>query len=193
MPPLPNTLYTRDTTCWIYGGVTLNPLFYAARLDETLLMKAIYRFHPDFVGANIWWGDPERHWAMAAWKAGTSLVPGNRTVIVGMSQRTSRQAITQLAVTLFERLTHRPDDRGRNAAAPGGHASGTVLTFADCDCVTVYPDIVDNIVPLHPAARRIKRLGLRVVEEDKPFLEGWRPMPSAFRTTAGDRDRRQRL
>ena len=50
MPPLPNTLYTRDTTCWIYGGVTLNPLFWPARHDETLLMKAIYEFHPDFVG-----------------------------------------------------------------------------------------------------------------------------------------------
>ena len=29
LPPLPNTLYTRDTTCWIYGGVTLNPLLLA--------------------------------------------------------------------------------------------------------------------------------------------------------------------
>jgi arginine deiminase len=27
LPPLPNTLYTRDTTCWIYGGVTPNPLY----------------------------------------------------------------------------------------------------------------------------------------------------------------------
>src|SRR5699024_6444400 len=33
MPPLPNTLYTRDTTCWIYGGVTLNPLYWNARRD----------------------------------------------------------------------------------------------------------------------------------------------------------------
>ena len=47
MPPLPNTLYTRDTTCWLYGGVTLNPLYFPARHDETLLMKAVYQFHPD--------------------------------------------------------------------------------------------------------------------------------------------------
>src|SRR5207247_199612 len=62
MPPLPNTLYTRDTTCWIYGGVTLNPLYWPARHDETLLMKAVYAFHPDFAdtGINVWWGDPER-------------------------------------------------------------------------------------------------------------------------------------
>ena len=60
MPPLPNTLFTRDTTCWIYGGVTLNPLYWPARHDETLLMKAIYTFHPDFTGATVWWGDPEK-------------------------------------------------------------------------------------------------------------------------------------
>jgi arginine deiminase len=47
MPPLPNTLYTRDTTCWIYGGHTMNPLFWEARHDETLSMTAIYEFHPD--------------------------------------------------------------------------------------------------------------------------------------------------
>ena len=52
MPPLPNTLYTRDTTCWVYGGVTLNPLYWPARHDETLLYKAIYKFHPDFVGVH---------------------------------------------------------------------------------------------------------------------------------------------
>ena len=53
MPPLPNTLYTRDTTCWLYGGVTFNPLYWPARHDETLLYKAIYEFHPDFVGAGV--------------------------------------------------------------------------------------------------------------------------------------------
>jgi arginine deiminase len=62
MPPLPNTPYTRDTTCWLYGGLTLNPLFWPARHDETLIYKAIYRFHADFVGSTVWWGDPEQDW-----------------------------------------------------------------------------------------------------------------------------------
>ena len=48
LPPLPNTLYTRDTTCWIYGGVTLNPLYWPARHEETILATAIYRFLPEF-------------------------------------------------------------------------------------------------------------------------------------------------
>jgi arginine deiminase len=88
MPPLPNTLYTRDTTCWIYGGLTLNPLFWPARHDETLLMKAIYAFHPDFVGSRVWWGDPEGQWGMATFEGGDVLVPGNGVVIIGMSERT---------------------------------------------------------------------------------------------------------
>ncbi|MGK2879489.1 MAG: arginine deiminase family protein [Mycobacterium sp.] len=62
---LPNTLCTRDTTCWVYGGGTLNPLYWPARHDETLLMKAIYEFHPDFVGSTVWWGDPEQSWGLA--------------------------------------------------------------------------------------------------------------------------------
>ena len=102
MPPLPNTLYTRDTTCWIYGGLTLNPLFWPARHDETLLMKAIYQFHPDFVGSTVWWGDPEQDWGMATIEGGDVLVPGNGVVLIGMSERTSRQAITQVAAELFE-------------------------------------------------------------------------------------------
>ena len=59
LPPLPNTLYTRDTTCWIYGGVTVNPLYWPARHEETILATAIYKFHPDFAGkVKVWWGDP---------------------------------------------------------------------------------------------------------------------------------------
>ena len=58
MPPLPNTLYTRDTTCWLYGGLTMNPLFWPARADETLIYKAIYTFHPDFVGSTDLVGGP---------------------------------------------------------------------------------------------------------------------------------------
>ena len=46
MPPLPNTLYTRDTTCWLYGGVTLNPLYWPARHDETLLYEGDLRVPP---------------------------------------------------------------------------------------------------------------------------------------------------
>jgi arginine deiminase len=48
LPPLPNHLFTRDTTCWVYGGVSLNPMAMPARRRETAHLEAIYRFHPLF-------------------------------------------------------------------------------------------------------------------------------------------------
>ena len=170
MPPLPNTLYTRDTTCWIYGGLTLNPLFWAARHDETLLMKAIYEFHPDFVGSRVWWGDPESVWGMATIEGGDVLVPGNGVVIIGMSERTSRQAITQVAATLFaEGAAEKVIVAGMPKLRAAMHLD-TVFTFADRDVVTIYPDIVDNMqtFTLLPGD---STHGVDVVVESKPFVE----------------------
>ncbi|MFN8032134.1 MAG: arginine deiminase [Mycobacterium sp.] len=170
LPPLPNTLYTRDTTCWIYGGLTLNPLFWPARHDETLLMKVIYEFHPDYVGSKVWWGDPEETWGMATIEGGDVLVPGNGVVLIGMSERTSRQAITQVAATLFaEGGAEKVIVAGMPKLRAAMHLD-TVFTFADRDVVTIYPEIVDNIqtltlVPSDAAP------GLDVIEESKPFVE----------------------
>jgi arginine deiminase len=145
MPPLPNTLYTRDTTCWLYGGVTLNPLYWPARHDETLLMKAIYEFHPDFAGATVWWGDPEQDRGIATLEGGDVMPVGNGVVLVGMSERTSRQAITQLAAALFEAgAAERLIIAGMPKLRAAMHLD-TIFTFADHDLVTVYPDIVDGI------------------------------------------------
>ncbi len=145
MPPLPNTLYTRDTTCWIYGGVTLNPLYWPARHDETLLMKAIYRFHPAFSGATVWWGDPELNWGQATLEGGDVMPIGNGAVLIGMSERTSRQAITQTAAALFEAGAA---DQVVVAGMPKLRSAmhlDTVFTFADRDLVTLYPAIVDRV------------------------------------------------
>ena len=146
LPPLPNTLYTRDTTCWIYGGVTLNPLYWPARHEETILTTAIYRFHPDFAGrVNEWWGDPTHDHGLATLEGGDVMPIGKGNVLIGMSERTSRQAISQLAATLFEKGAAQ---RVIVAAMPKLRAAmhlDTVFTFADRDCVLMYPDIVNSI------------------------------------------------
>jgi arginine deiminase len=169
MPPLPNTLYTRDTTCWIYGGVTLNPLYWPARHDETLLMKAIYTFHPDFTGANVWWGDPEKDWGLATLEGGDVMPPGNGVVLIGMSERSSRQAITQVAATLFEQGgAERVIVAGMPKLRAAMHLD-TVFTFADRDCVTIYPEIVDGI---HTFTLRPGDKGtVDVTEEKTPFVD----------------------
>jgi arginine deiminase len=145
MPPLPNMLYTRDTTCWLYGGVTLNPLYWPARHDETLLMKAIYEFHPDFAGATVWWGDPERGWDEASFEGGDIMPVGNGVVLMGMSERTSRQAITQVAAALFRAgAAQRVVVAGMPKLRAAMHLD-TVFTFADRDLVTLFPNIVDAV------------------------------------------------
>jgi arginine deiminase len=172
MPPLPNTLYTRDTTCWLYGGVTLNPLYWPARHDETLLMKAVYRFHPDFsdAGVEVWWGDPEQDWGLATLEGGDVMPIGNATVLIGMSERTSRQAITQVAHALF---TAGAAERVIVAGMPKLRAAmhlDTVFTFADRDVATAYPPIVDTIeaLSLRPTD---SGTGIEVTAEPKPFVE----------------------
>ena len=169
MPPLPNTIFTRDTTCWLYGGLTLNPLYWPARHDETLLMKAIYLFHPDFVGSTVWWGDPEQDWSQATFEGGDIMPVGNGVVLMGMSERTSRQAITQVAAALFERgAAERVVVAGMPKLRAAMHLD-TVFTFADRDIVTVFPTIVDAIdtFSLRPDDSR----GISVTTEKGTFVE----------------------
>ncbi|GAA2122565.1 arginine deiminase [Kitasatospora saccharophila] len=171
MPPLPNTLYTRDTTCWLYGGVTLNPLYWPARHDETLLMKAVYAFHPDFTGATVWWGDPERDWGQSTFEGGDVMPIGNGVVLMGMSERTSRQAITQVAAALFARgAARRVVVAGMPKLRSAMHLD-TVFTFADRETVTLYPAIMDRVhaFSLYPTDRAP---GVEVVDEgSRPFTQ----------------------
>jgi len=175
MPPLPNTLYTRDTTCWIYQGVTLNPLYWPARHDETLLMKAIYTFHPEFAGGvNVWWGDPEKDWGLATLEGGDVMPTGNGVVLIGMSERSSRQAISQVAATLFASgAAERVIVAGMPKLRSAMHLD-TVFTFADRDCVTIYADIVNSIptFSLRPGSgRAAKGAGVEVTEERERFTD----------------------
>ncbi|MER5866430.1 arginine deiminase [Kitasatospora sp. NPDC002040] len=171
MPPLPNTLYTRDTTCWLYGGVTLNPLYWPARHDETLLMKAVYEFHPDYAGSKVWWGDPEVDWRQATFEGGDIMPVGNGVVLMGMSERTSRQAITQVAAELFR---HGAAEQVVVAGMPKLRSAmhlDTVFTFADRDIVTLYPTIMDAVhtFTLRPGD---KAPGVEIVDEaPRSFVE----------------------
>ncbi|MFD3657390.1 arginine deiminase [Streptomyces sp. NPDC058620] len=171
MPPLPNTLYTRDTTCWLYGGVTLNPLYWPARHDETLLMKAVYLFHPDFMDSTVWWGDPERDWGQATFEGGDIMPVGNGVVLMGMSERTSRQAITQVAQSLFANgAAQHVIVAGMPKLRSAMHLD-TVFTFADRDIVTLYPAIMDAV---HTFSLRPddKAPGLDITDEgSRPFVD----------------------
>lgn len=172
LPPLPNTLYTRDTTCWIYGGVTLNPLYWPARKEETFLTTAIYKFHPSFTNAkfDVWWGDPDTNFGAATVEGGDVMPVGNGVVLIGMSERTSRQGIAQMAAALFKKGAA---EKVIVAAMPKLRAAmhlDTVFTFADRDLVTLYPEIMNNVhaITLRPSD---KPAGVEATLEKKSFVE----------------------
>jgi arginine deiminase len=168
LPPLPNTLYTRDTTCWIYG-VTLNPLYWPARHEETIL--AIYKFHPDFAGkVNVWWGDPTEDHGLAALEGGDVMPIAKGNVLIGMGERTSRQAISQLAAALFAKGAA---ERVIVAAMPRLRAAmhlDTVFTFVDRDCVLIYPDIVNTIEAFSYRPADAGH-GFDLRKDEKPFVD----------------------
>src|SRR5690606_16805008 len=172
LPPLPNTQFTRDTTCWIYGGVTLNPMYWPARRHETLLASAIYRFHPDFASADfpIWYGDPDLDHGAATLEGGDVMPIGNGTVLIGMGERSSHQAISQLALALFKAgAANRVVVAGLGRSRAAMHLD-TVFSFCDRDLVTIFPEVVSSIVPFVLRPDESKPGGIDVRREDKPFL-----------------------
>ena len=173
LPPLPNTQFPRDTTCWIYGGVTLNPMYWPARRQETLLTSAIYKFHPQFTEAEFetWYGDPDKDHGQATLEGGDVMPIGNGVVLVGMGERTSRQAIGQLAQSLFAKGAA---EKVVVAGLPRSRAAmhlDTVFSFCDRDLVTVFPEVVREIVPFVMRPDESKPYGLDVRREHKPFVE----------------------
>ncbi len=150
IPPLPNQLFTRDSSCWIYGGVTVNPMFWPARRKETLHLTAIYKYHPEFKGGDfkIWWGDPDVDHGNATVEGGDVMPVGNGVVLIGMGERTTYQAVGQVAQALFKQGAA---TRVIAAKMPPDRASmhlDTIFTFCDRDLVTIYERVVNTIQPI---------------------------------------------
>ncbi|MCO7543388.1 arginine deiminase [Stutzerimonas nitrititolerans] len=173
LAPLPNTIFTRDTTCWIYGGVALNPMHWTARRQETLLAAAIYKFHPTFAGADfkVWYGDPDLDHGLATLEGGDIMPIGNGVVLIGMGERSSRQAIGQLAQSLFQQGAA---ERVIVAGLPVGRSSmhlDTVFSFCDRDLVTIYPEAVQAITSFSLRPDDGKPGGIDLRREEKGFIE----------------------
>ncbi len=142
--PLPNHLFTRDTSCWVYGGVSLNPMMKPARQRETNHLRAIYRWHPVFAGQDFikYFGDEDLHYDNANIEGGDVLVIGKGAVLIGISERTKPQGVENLAASLFK------SGQATEVIAIDlpKHRScmhlDTVMTHMDIDTFSVYPEIV---------------------------------------------------
>ncbi|PSW02656.1 arginine deiminase [Photobacterium lipolyticum] len=142
--PLPNHLFTRDTSCWVYGGVSINPMAKAARQRETNHLRAIYRWHPIFAGEDFikYFGDEEKNYDNSTIEGGDVLVIGKGAVLIGMSERTTPQGVEQLASSLFKH----GEAKQVIAMQLPKHRScmhlDTVMTHMREDTFSVYPEVV---------------------------------------------------
>jgi arginine deiminase len=146
LKPLPNHMFTRDTSCWIYGGVSVNPMAKPARRHESLHLEAVYRFHPLFAESafSTWYGGHDAG-DLPSIEGGDVLVLGAGAVLVGMGERTTPQAVERLALTLFDRgaavhvlAVELPKQRAFM------HLD-TMMTMVDHDTFVTYPGIVDQL------------------------------------------------
>jgi arginine deiminase len=147
IPPIPNTLFQRDPSCWIYGGVTCNPMYWPARQPETLLQRAVYKLHPDFKGGDFafWWGDSDESFMPASMEGGDVMAVGKGVVLIGMGERTSRQAVSQVIGALFRA---KAANRVICCVMPKSRAAmhlDTVFSLCDRDICTVFREVADQI------------------------------------------------
>ena len=143
LTPLPNHLFQRDNSCWIYGGVTINPMAMPARQRETLHTKAIYTFHPKFANADFvaYYGAGDHTYQPASIEGGDVHVIGHGAVMIGMGERTTPMAIEMVARALFG------SGQATKVVAielPHSHAFmhlDTVMSMVDVATFVLYPYI----------------------------------------------------
>ncbi|GGK32894.1 arginine deiminase [Pilimelia terevasa] len=160
--PLPNLLFTRDSSTWVRGHVAVTSLAMPARRRETTITRAIYRHHPRFVGTPL------------LYEPGLELVEGGDVLLlapgvlaVGVGERTTPAGAERLARRAFLReLAHTvlvvPIAQQRATM----HLD-TVCTMVDVDAVVMYPNLADDLVAY--AVRRGGD-GEPVVGKPEPFL-----------------------
>ena len=153
LPPLPNSVFMRDSSAWLFGGVVLPPLFWHARRLEVANVSAIYRYHPMFAADDFsFWYPPtgdadgitfEDIGSGASLEGGDMMPIGNKTVLVGLGERSTGRMVEQIARTLFasgaaERVIACRMQQDRSYM----HID-TVFGFVDRDAVTMYPPVVE--------------------------------------------------
>jgi arginine deiminase len=150
LPPLPNQLFTRDTSAWLYGGVSLNPMFWPARQLETLNLEAIYRFHPRFRDADfkIWFGGADHDWGQARMEGGDMMPVGDGVVLIGMGERSTARAVSILARNMFEAGAARLVIGAQMPRERAAMHLDTVFTFCDRNVATLYEPVVSQIRPI---------------------------------------------
>jgi len=142
LDPMPNLYFTRDPGATIGDGLTINRMHWPARRRESLFLEYIIHHHPRFKDAQVpVWYDRDNRFSM---EGGDELVLSKTTMAIGISERTTAEAIEKMATELFKK-----SDFTRVIAIeiPKSHAFmhlDTVFTMIDYDTFTIHPEIRDS-------------------------------------------------
>ena len=160
--PLPNLLFTRDSSVWIRDRVAITSLAMPARKRETQLTELIYSQHPRFVGT------PSIHgWHHENVEGGDVLLLAPGVIAVGVGERTTPAGVERLARQVFEaKLAHTV------LAVPIAQERATmhldtVCTMVDVDKIVMYPNVAHQ---LQAYAVTEEHRALLVVSTAEPFL-----------------------
>ena len=179
LPPLPNHYFTRDTSAWIYDGVSINTMAKQARSREAVHLDAIYRHHPLFAGrGHEVWSDGLP--LPAHTEGGDILVVGNGCVLIGMGERTRPITVELLAERLFQAGAARQVIAARIPPQRSSMHLDTVLTMVDRDAFTIYPEVRDTLdaYSLRPGSEAARdRTGGRPLRRPRPGTRGARAAP----------------
>ncbi|PLT31425.1 arginine deiminase [Peribacillus deserti] len=141
LDPMPNLYFTRDPAAVIGNGISINKMNRAARQRESLFMHYIMKYHPRFSSSHVpvWYNRDRVH----SLEGGDMLVLSKEVVAIGISDRTSRKAIEEIAQSLFSR--NRAVQKVVAIEIPKTRAFmhlDTVFTMVDKDKFTIHPAIL---------------------------------------------------
>ncbi|MFD0557946.1 arginine deiminase [Stackebrandtia endophytica] len=159
--PLPNLLFTRDSSLWIGDKVAVTSLATRARRRETALTGLIYAHHPRFKDTTTLYGPELEHV-----EGGDVLLLAPGVIAVGVGERTTPAGVERLANRIFDAdLAH------TILAVPIAQERATmhldtVCTMVDVDAMVMYPNVADTMVA-YTVTRNDEQL---VVSGPSPFL-----------------------
>ena len=166
--PLPNHLFTRDESVWMYGGVAVNSMSREVRRRESLHYSAIYQYHPGFKDADFEIWTTGMSGAHRSAEGGDILVLGGGALAVGVSERTTPQGVERLA----ERLFHAGKaTRVLAVMLPERREFmhlDTVLTQVDRDKFVIYPEVIASPCVLLEWDAANERIVVTTVPADVP-------------------------
>jgi arginine deiminase len=164
--PLPNLLFTRDSSVWLQDGVAVTQLALPARRRESTITAAIYQHHPRFAGTQMLYGG---HDAEHAWLEGGDVLSLARGVLaIGVGQRTQPAGVETFAQRLFAAGAAHTVLAVPIAQDRATMHLDTICTMVDRDAVVMYPQIADTLTAFTVSQGNGSALR---VDGPAPFLE----------------------